>query len=337
MTSSFSAHWHFRSLLAWSLALAAAVWFVCTTVGFTNTGNLFALVQTFSVLALVGSGLSLVMLVGEFDLSIAGVFPLAGLVAVKLNDPLGAVPAIVVAVVCGAVFGLLNGLVTATFRIPSLAVTVGSMVLATGLGFAVAAGQQVQATHYETGLRMTLPIGGVFSWQSLLQIVLSLGIALVVATTWFGRFVYAVGSDADRARSTGVPVTRSLVIAFVVSGVFAAVGGSLQSITLATGTPGADETFLLQAATAAILGGIALTGGKGKLVGVLGAAALLSVIGNGLSLAGTNQALIQLVNGVILLLVVVLDRPLDAVVQRRARRSSRALPVDVPVGEVATR
>ena len=323
MSSTFL-YWNFRTLLAWALAALAVAYFAATNIAFANVENLYALVQIFSVLMLVASGLALVMLIGEFDLSIAGVFPLAGLVAVKLNDSWGTLPALICAVLCGAVFGLLNGTITALVRIPSLAVTVGSMVLAIGLGFAVTAGQLVQAADYQAGLVLTEPVAGLLSLQSIIQTVLAVLLFLTVRRTWFGRFVYAVGSDAARATASGLPVRRTTIAVFVISGVFAGVGGALQGITLATGTAGSSENFLLQVATAAILGGIALTGGRGSLAGVFGAALLLSVISNGLSLVGTDQAIIQLVNGCILLLVVIFDRTLDDLVGKRVRLPSRS-------------
>lgn len=321
MRSTFL-YWNFRSVLAWGLGAVAIGYFALTNPRFTNGENLFALVQILSVLVLVASGLALVMLIGEFDLSIAGVLPLAGLIAVKLADSWGTVPALLCAVLAGAAFGLLNGLITALVRIPSLAVTVGSMVLAIGLGFAVAAGQLVQSDDYQVGLALNEPVAVLFSPQAILQIASAVLLAVVVRWTWFGRFVYAVGSDSARAAASGLPVRRTTVAAFVISGVFAAVGGALQSISLATGTAGSAESFLLQVATAAILGGIALTGGKGSLVGVFGAALLLSTISNGLTLTGTDQAVVQLVNGVILLVVVIFDRSLDDLVHRRVRTRS---------------
>ncbi|WP_377644990.1 ABC transporter permease [Oryzobacter terrae] len=323
MKSSTFLYWNFRNLLAWGLALLAALYFVVTNSAFSSAGNVFALLQIFSVLVMVASGLAVVMLIGEFDLSIAGVFPLAALIAVKLNDSLGMVPAMGVAVVVAAAIGLLNGAITAFVRIPSLAVTVGSMVLAIGLGFAVAAGQLVQALDYEAGLKLTEPVAGVFSLQSLVQVALAIALMLVARWTWFGRFVYAVGSDRARARASGLPVKRTVIAAFVISASLAGLGGALQGISLATGTAGAEESFLLQAATAAILGGIALTGGKGSLAGVFGAALLLSVISNGLSLTGTDQAIIQLVNGSILLLVVIFDGPLNQFIHNRVRQPQR--------------
>lgn len=327
MNSTFL-YWNFRTALAWGLAVVAVVTFVATNPGYLNSGNLYALMQSYSVLVLVACGLAAVMLVGEFDLSIAGLFPLAGLMTVRLSDAYGPVAAVALAVVVGLVFGAVNGWITAALRIPSLAVTVGSMVLAIGIGYAVAGGELVQSQNFRPGLELTQPIGGIFSLQSLIQLVLAIAAAFLIKTTWQGKHLFAVGSDATRARASGLPVTRTVTVAFMLSGAFAALAGALQGLALATGQAGANEAFLLQAATAAILGGIALTGGKGSLVGVFGAAFLLAVISNGLSLVGSDSATIQLVNGAILLAVVLLDRPLNQLLDRRVQ--SRPVPTPSP-------
>ena len=323
-------YWHVRTIAAWLLSLVSVVVLASSNSAFLNPGNLFALLQSFAVLALMGVALGLVMLAGEFDLSIVGVFPLAALVAVKLSDGLGAGLATALAILVGALFGLLNGVVTAVFRIPSLAVTVGSMVLAIGVGFAMASGQIVQAVDFRPGLLLTDRIGGILSMQSIIQLVLVCVALLLVHYTWFGRNVYAVGGDNARARASGLPVVSTTILLFVICGALTAVGGSLQGITLATGQAGPNEGILLQAATAAILGGVALTGGKGNLVGVIGGAFLLTTLANGLSLMGADSATIQLVNGAILFLVVIVDRPLNRLIDRGLTASSRTTPELVP-------
>jgi ribose transport system permease protein len=313
-------YWNFRTLLAWALACVAFVAFSIATPHFLNVGNFYALFQSMSVLLLVASGLGLVMIAGEFDLSIAGTLPLAALIAVKGSATFGVIPAIGVAVLAGVTFGVINGWITSAFRIPSLAVTVGSMVLAIGIGFAIAGGELVQSSDFTPGLLLTERIGGMFSLQSLIQLTLGVLLFIVVKRSWFGRNTYAIGSDVDRARNSGIAVKRTIIGCFVVSGAFTAVAGAFQGTALATGTAGANEPFLLQAATAAILGGVALTGGKGSLLGVFGASVLLAVIANGLSLLGADTATIQLVNGTMLLIVVIIDRPMDRVIEKHTSR-----------------
>lgn len=330
-------YWDARTALAWLLAAVAFVYFAVSNPDFLDPGNIYALVQIFSTLALVATGLALVMLAAEFDLSIAGTFPLAGLVAVKLSDGQGVVVAIALAVLTGAAIGAVNGLLTGALRIPSLAVTVATMVLSIGIGYAVANNELVAMKDYQVSLTITEPVARIFSPLALAQLGLVLVAYLYVKAAWRGRFLYAVGSDAGGARASGLPVVTTVVFAFVMCGVFSAVGGALQGISLATGQAGSVDSFLLQCATAALVGGVALSGGRGSLVGVVGGALLLAVIGNGLGLRGLDSALVQLVNGIVLLVVVLADRPLNRLIDRRMRAdlppaASGTTPVSVSSG-----
>jgi ribose transport system permease protein len=317
--SASALFWNVRTSLAWALAVVAFVYFAVTDANFLNEGNLYALMQIFSTLVLVATGLAIVMIAAEFDLSIAGVFPLAALIAVKSADHLGVVAAMALAIAVGAAFGLVNGFMTGKLRIPSLAVTVATMVLSIGIGYAVTHSDLVKMTNYDASLRLTERVFGIFSIVSLVQLGLAILALIYMRVSWRGRYVYAVGSDAGRARASGLPVTATVVFAFVTCAVFASVAGSLQGLSLATGQAGSDDAFLLKAATAALIGGVALTGGRGSLTGVLGGALLLSLLTNGLGLAGVDSPVIQLVNGVVLIAVVLVDRPINRLIDRRLR------------------
>jgi ribose transport system permease protein len=319
-------YWHFRGLLALLIAATFAVFAATSVADFESVGNLYALMQGFTTLALVAAGLSLTMIAGEFDLSVAGTFPLAGLLAVWFGDRLGASAGIALAVAGILLVGLLNGFLVAHFNITSLAVTIGTMVLVIGIGFAVANGRVVSMSDFSAGFWLEQPVLQVLSPRSLIGLAGAALLALVMAKTWFGRFVKAVGADRKRASELGVPVKRTIVATFVISALCTGVAGALQGVALASGAPGSNEAFLLSAVTAAIVGGVALSGGVGTVPGVLAGALLLSLVANGLSLAGTSAAAIQLTNGLILLLVVVVDRPLQQVLTRGVEQRLRAVP-----------
>lgn len=317
-------YWGARTVLAWGLAVAAFIAFAIEVPGFLNTGNLYALVQIFGTLALVASGLAVVMVTSEFDLSIAGTFPLAGLVAIQYADRLGLTVSFALALVIGLAFGLINGLAAGALRIPSLAVTVATMMLSIGFGYMVAHNNIVNMRDYQVSLHFTQPILTLLSLQSIIELILVIAVVMAVKRTWWGRYLYAIGSDSRKARASGLPVTWTLVLAFVVCAAFTTIGGALEGVSLATGTPGANYSYLLQAATAVLVGGVALSGGRGSLVGVTGGALLLAILSNGLGLAGVASASIQLVNGAVLVGVVVCDKPLNRLVRRRTLAHSGA-------------
>ncbi|MCX5043467.1 ABC transporter permease [Aldersonia sp. NBC_00410] len=289
---------------------------------------MFALVQSFSTLALVACGLAVVMIAGEFDLSIAGVLPLAGLITVKLGQSAGIPVGIIAALIVSALIGALNGYLTWRFSVPSLAVTVGTLVATTGLSYWVAGGDVVTMPNYQFGLWLDNAVAGVLSPRSIVALVLIVLILVLMNRTWFGVTVRAVGSDINRARFSGLPTGRALISVFVISAVFTGIAGSLQALSLAAGQPGNSLNFLLQAVTAAIIGGVALTGGKGRLGGVVSGALLLAVLSNAMSYHGAATAAIQLVSGVILLAILLLDVPLDRLVGRALERVSTTIEKD---------
>lgn len=324
-------YWNARSALAWLLAVVAIIYFGATNPDFLNQGNIYALLQQYSTLLLVTIGLAVVMICGEFDLSVAGTFPLAGLIAVQSTSALGAVGGVLLAVLVGVAIGAINGWLTGTLRISSLAVTVATMVLAIGVGFMITNGKLVSMTDYDASLFLARRLGGVFSALSLMQIALAVAVYFYLRYGWRGRLLYATGSDAGRARASGLPVTATVLFAFTACAALTAFGGALQGISLASAQAGSNDAFLLQCATAALLGGIALTGGRGSLVGVFGAVLLLVAVSNGLSLAGIDAAIIQLVNGVILVVVVLIDTPLNREIDRRLGELSAAATRSDPV------
>lgn len=315
MKGSIWLYWRYREVLACVLAIVAVVVFTVLSPNFLGLGNIYAVVQSFGVLAIVATGLMLTMVAGEFDLSVAGTVPLAGIITISVAQVSNAWIGILVAVAACVGIGILNGFITAYFRLPSLAVTVGTMLLAIGLGFAISRGQVVTITDFSFTLALDQPLLGVFSARSLTQLLLVALVGVMLSLTWWGLAIRSVGSDSSRAIASRVSPFRTIILVFVISGAFAGVAGSLQSLSLGAGVLGDNQALLLQAVTAAIIGGTALTGGRGTVVGVAAGALLLSVLANGLGLLGATTALIQLTNGALLLIVILVNRPFERAIK----------------------
>lgn len=315
---SSQGYWGARTILAWGLAIAAFAAFSVSMPHFFTFGNLYSLFQIFAALALLATALGVVMLAGEFDLSIVGAFPLAGLVVLQYADGFGLAGSLSLSLAAGLACGLVNGWAVGALRIPSIAVTVATMMLCIGLGYLVANNNFVSMKDYTASLALTQPILKILSWQSIIALaIVTVVIAAVKLTRW-GRVLYATGGDSRKARASGLPVPATLLVAFAVCAGCTTLSGALQAISLASSTPGANNGILLEAATAVLIGGIALGGGRGSLVGAMGGAFLLSVVESGLGLAGTSSSMIELVNGAILICVLAIDRPLGRLVRRRA-------------------
>jgi len=280
--------------------------FAVTTSGFFNTRSLFALGQNFALVGLATLAISLPMLVGEFDLSVGPMVAASGLVAVKLGTDTAMV-GIAAAIGFGLVVGLTSGLLIVLLRLSSLVVTLGVMMLLNGFAFWLAGGRVITYPNFEVGQTLDRAVLGVLSIRSFITIGLFVLAALLLRRTLIGRDIYATGSDRVGARNAGARTHVAVVFAFCWSGALTACAGALLSVSLSTASATFGVNILLTAASAAIIGGVALSGGVGSPLGVAIGALILAVINNGLSLAGASSAAILLTNGLVLLAVVVVQ------------------------------
>ena len=294
------------------LVLVFAVW----NPTFISTRNIYALMQSFSLLGLVALGLSLTMIAGEFDLSVGSMVAVAGLLTLVVgqgNLVYGMYAALVFAVLVGAA----NAFVAVRFNVSSLVVTVGSMMALSGFAFWLAGGKVISTDNFDLGFALDDPILAVFSWRSLVTLAAFLIAGFFMHYTLPGRDIRVIGSRRHVAAASGARVGLSLLIVFVVSAFCAALAGSLLSMSLASAAATTGGTLMLQAVSAAIVGGVALSGGSGSPAHVLLGALVLTAMNNGLSLVGMGATGISFANGLVLMGIVLLDGQLGAWISER--------------------
>ena len=288
------------------LLIGLPLGFALTVKHFLSLDNLYAILQSFAFLGLLALGLSLTMIAGEFDLSVAAMATVAGLVTIKLAI-IGPVAAVLCAVIIGGIIGVANAALLPWLQTSSLVTTVGTMILLNGVGFWLAGGRVLSYDDFDVSDALDQTLLGIFSPRSLITIACFLIVALFLKFTTIGRDIYASGGHRRAAIQSGARVGLALVICFAISGAFAALAGALISLSLATASATLDSTMLLQAAAAAIIGGVALSGGIGSPGSVATGVLILTILNNGLGLFNANSTQLLLVNGVLLLLVVLLD------------------------------
>lgn len=285
---------------------------LCTVFGsassdFFSTGNIYSLGQDFALLGLVTLGLSLAMIAGEFDLSLGAVVAVAGLVMLKLGDtnPLLGIGG---ALLFGVVVGLFNAIFTLAFSISSLVVTLGTMIFLKGVAVWIEGGTVVSYSDFDVVDLVDHAIAYIFSIRSIVTLSILVLVTFILKFTRLGRDIIATGSSRKAASSSRVRVKFSIIFVFVTAGACAALAGSLLSISLATASSQFGGNLILQAATGAILGGVALRGGQGNPFSIALGVLILVVLNNGLSLLGVHSSLIALSNGLLLLLVMLTDK-----------------------------
>jgi ribose/xylose/arabinose/galactoside ABC-type transport system permease subunit len=274
---------------------------------FLSVGNLYALMQAFALLGIATLGISMTMIAGEFDLSVGAVAAVTGLVLVKTGES-HPVLGILFALAAGGIAGLANGAITRSLRVSSLVTTLGSMILLNGLAVWLEGGKVLAYNNFDEADMLDSAIGGLFSMRSLIAIACFLLVAMMLRYMRVGRDIRAAGSHRRAAEMAGSNVSLALYSAFALSGVLAALSGALTSVSLSTASSRFGTDLVLQAATAAIVGGVTLSGGVGTAMGIASGVMTLTILNNGLSLLGVSSSTILLLNGTLLFIVLIADR-----------------------------
>ncbi|MFD9736448.1 ABC transporter permease [Umezawaea sp. NPDC059074] len=306
------------------LVLVAVVGQIRTGGAFLDGGNLFYLGLDIGEIALIALPLTLVVVSGEIDLSVASVLGLSSAVIGELWDAGWTLEAILpTVVVLGAVCGAVNGFLVTRLGLPSLAVTIGTLALYRGLALVVL-GDRAVADFPASFTRFgTTPVPGTWvPWPILLCAVLAVVFAVLLHTSSFGRSVFAIGSNEEGARFSGIRVKRVKFTLFVLTGAMAALAGIVYTFRFSSARADNGVGLELAVVAAVLLGGVSIFGGRGTLGGVLAGVLLLGGLRNVLILDDVSTEILTVVTG-LLLLVSVLAPALTARVRssRTVRRS----------------
>ncbi len=292
------------------LLVTSAVFTVIVVVNhyYFSAITVYNVFQDYAIVGPVATVLGLVMIVGEFDLSVATMYGLAGAVAILAGQRspwlgLGA------AVALGAAVGLVQGSLVVRLHINSMAVTLGGYLALLGLTYVVTNSNNVVYGNLAVSQAVDAPVGGMFSIRSLVAIGVLILVSLVVALTRWGRDAYAIGGDMQASRIVGISVDRILLVLFVASGTVTALGGGLFGYSVAAATPDGLINPLIPAVVGAIIGGVTLTGGHGTIWGIAAGVLSLGVLNAGLSVVGAPGNVNNICYGALLLIAVILDAP----------------------------
>ncbi|MFI8890607.1 ABC transporter permease [Streptomyces paradoxus] len=330
---------HLTKLLRWDSVvgvLLIAVFLVGTgtTEGFSDTANLSAALNDVAEVALIALPMTLLVVAGQVDLSVASMLGLSSALAGSLWNAGWAFETIVpVCLLVGALGGLLNGWLVTRVGLPSLAVTIGTLTLFRGLASVVLGTEAVAdfPQQYADWATYTETVPGTFvPYPVALFGVLAVVTAVVLHCTGFGRSLYAIGAQEDAAYFAGIRVKRIKMVLFVVSGVVASFAGIVY--TLRYGSARADNGLGLELVVIAsvLLGGIDFDGGKGTLGGAVAGVLLIGLLRNLLTLNDISSEIQVVVTGVLLIASVLTPRIVAALTERRHRRASPPTPTPTP-------
>ena len=291
---------------------------------FFSVGNGMTVALQVTSIAYLGIGATCVIITGGIDLSVGSILALSGVVAALavrggVNVPLAMLLGILTGVGCG----LVNGLCVTVMRLPPFIATLAMMLVARGVALQITdakavggLGEQFAALGNGSLWRI-VRIGAdgfpdvVFPgipYPVLLMIALALAIGLMLGRSRLGRHLYAVGSNAEAARLSGIDVRRVTLLAYVLSGALAGLTGCVLMSRLVTAQPSEGVMYELDAIASAVIGGASLTGGIGTISGTMIGAFIIGVLRNGLNMNGISSFVQQIIIGLVILLTVWIDQ-----------------------------
>lgn len=277
-----------RLLPAVSL-LILCVFFALRSPNFLTTENAFAIANQYAYLLIIGVGATLVIVSGGIDLSVGSVLALSGTITahVMVDRGMPVWVGVLTGITVGALTGLVNGLVITRLRVPAFIATLGMLLIARGLALRVARGVTIDGTPDAfNALASARPFG--LPAPLLLIIAAAALIAFLFHFTKFGRYVYAIGSNTEAARVSGVNVPLVTVFVYVIGGALAGLAGLVETARLGSGNPTGGQAYELDVVTAVVVGGASLLGGEGRVSGTILGALLIAVLHNGSNLLGVD-------------------------------------------------
>jgi rhamnose transport system permease protein len=275
---------------------------------FLTVENWANLLANFTEIALMALPLSLIVITNEIDLSVASILGfssslLGALWEYKLAMPL----VLVICLAAGGLCGWLNGFLIVRFRLPSLAVTIGTLALFRGFAYIILGDKAIadfppEYTEFGIGVVPNTFIPTPF----VLFIVLALIFWVLLHHTTLGRSIYAIGGNPTTARFSGINLNRLKLLLYVTSGVISALAGIVYTFRFSSSRADNGTGFELSAIAAVFLGGVTVQGGKGTITGVVLSLLLIGIINNVLTLADVASEILRIVTGTLLIISVLL-------------------------------
>lgn len=275
---------------------------------FMSWMNISNVIIQYTYIMVIAVGISFVMMGGSLDLSvgyqISVIGVLTGRLMTALNMPVWV--AVIVGILAGMAMGLFNGGVAVMLKIDPLVVTIASMSIFKGISNLISLG--LSYNNFPSSFRLITE--GVFLgipfdvWTAIIAVAIA---SIVFNFTYFGRYVKAVGGNIEATRLSGVNVNKVRILTFMISGFFVAIASFIYMSKLSTMNSSYGPGNEMTAITAAILGGISFNSGEGKIWGLVVGVFMLAVIENGMQLAGWNQYIQYILEGLILIIAIGFD------------------------------
>ncbi len=299
-----------EQLLAFAGLIVIVVFFAVANEHFRTFSNLTAILFATVVIGVLALGTTFVIITGGIDLSIGTGMTLSavmsGVFLINLNLPLGL--GLLLTVLVGGLIGLVNGFNVAILGLPPFIATLAMMLVAQGLALVISHSAPIyfdvlpQFSELSTGEIIPKVPNAV-----IVLLLLAVVAGILLSRTVFGRYTFAIGSNEEATRLSGINTRKWKLLIYSVAGMFTGVAGIMISARLGSAQPATGQGYELQAIAAVVIGGTSLTGGKGSILGTIIGALIISVLNNGLSIMSIPQEWQNVILGIVILGAVVSD------------------------------
>lgn len=296
---------------------------------FFTVNNLFNILQQTSVNAIMAVGMTLVILTAGIDLSVGSLLALTGAVAASIVGlEVNALLAVAAALGLGAFIGAVTGTIVAKGKVQAFIATLVMMLLLRGVTMVYTDGSPVN-----TGFNENADLFGWFGIGRPLGIPTPVWLmAVVFLAAWYmlhhtrlGRYIYALGGNEAATRLSGINVSRVKIIVYALSGMLAALAGTIEVARLSSAQPTAGTGYELDAIAAVVLGGTSLAGGRGTILGTLVGAFVIGFLADGLIMMGVSEFWQMVIKGIVIIIAVIIDQMQNRMQQKAAVVAQKAL------------
>jgi ribose transport system permease protein len=303
------------------LLVVAILFFASQEARFYGAANVTNVLRQSTFLIIVTLGQALVLISGGFDLSVGAVIAVTSVVSARFmsryyaGNPDSEVTSVLVGIAAGLfvglVFGLVNGIGVARFKVSPFIMTLGMASIGSGFALYYTGGSPVSGMP--PLFTRTIGTGDWFGIDVPVYFAIGASILVIflVSSTSWGRYLYAIGGNTKAAFLSGIPVGIYTASVYVICSLLTALAGILLTARVSSGEPNLGASFPLQSITAAVVGGVSLRGGEGRIIGAILGALFITILTNGMNLIRIESYVQEIAIGVVLILAVVIDRLQD--------------------------
>lgn len=298
------------------ILLFTIVFFSIFASGFLSINNFINVLRQVSITGIAAMGMMMVILTGGIDLSQGSVIGITGALAAYLmtTGEMSIFLTVILCILFSLIYGFFNGFMISKFKVPPMVGTLATMTIGRGLVYVITQGVSIYG--FNEGFKI---IGQGYIGPIPIPVIIFLifiGItAYILTQTPYGTHLYAIGGNAEAASLSGVNVGKTKMKAYIISALFAGIAGLVLLGRLGSASASLGNSYEMDIITAVVLGGVSISGGSGKLRGVVFGVIIMGLLSNGLLIMGLSEYYQMIAKGVILLIAIVFDQNIDKIIR----------------------